>query len=82
MIELERWLARQAAREGHIVVLEEGLLGGRLWRYSFYRLRYFFLRYVVESVTHAVTVVFLFRGAAWFRPETTGKSSYMRRRQA
>src|SRR5438093_9544590 len=65
MNELERWLQRQAAREQRIVVLEEGLLGGRLWRYSLYRLRYFFLLYVVESITHGVTVVFLFRGAAW-----------------
>ncbi len=62
---LERWLRRQAAREERIVVLEEALLGNRLWRYSWYRLRWFFLRYVVESAAHAVTVFLLFRGLAW-----------------
>jgi hypothetical protein len=62
---LERWLRRQAAREERIVVLEEALLGDRLWRYSWYRLRWFFLRYVVESAAHAVTVFLLFRGLAW-----------------
>ena len=62
---LERWLRRQAAREDRIVVLEEALLGDRLWRYSWYRLRWFFLRYVVESAAHAVTVFLLFRGLAW-----------------
>jgi len=62
---LERWLRRQAAREERIVVLEEALLGDRLWRYSWYRLRWFFLRYVVESAAHAVTVLLLFRGLAW-----------------
>ncbi|MGH2995457.1 MAG: hypothetical protein ACRDM9_03995, partial [Gaiellaceae bacterium] len=63
--DLERWLRRQAAREQRIVLLEEGLLGGRLWRYSWYRLRWFFARYALESVTHGVTVLFLFRGLAW-----------------
>jgi hypothetical protein len=63
--ELERWLRRQAARERRIVVLEEGLLGNRLWRYSFYRLRYFFVRYLLESATHAVTVLLFFRDLAW-----------------
>lgn len=62
---LERWLRRQAAREERIVVLEEALLGDRLWRYSWYRLRWFFLRYAVESAAHAVTVLLLFRGLAW-----------------
>lgn len=65
MNELDRWLQRQAAREGRIVVLEEGLLGDRLWRYSWYRLRWFFLQFGVESVTHAVAVLFLFRGLEW-----------------
>jgi hypothetical protein len=65
MSELDRWLRRQAEREGRIVLLEEGLLGDRLWRYSWYRLRWFFLRYLVESITHAVTVLFLFRGLEW-----------------
>ena len=65
MSELERWLARQAARERSVVLLEEGLLGDRMWRYAWYRLRWFFLRYAVESVAHAVTVLFLFRGLEW-----------------
>jgi hypothetical protein len=63
--DLDRWLRRQAAREQRVVLLEEGLLGNRLWRYSWYRLRYFFVRYAFESATHAVTVIFLFRGVAW-----------------
>jgi hypothetical protein len=62
---LDRWLRSQAAREQRVVVLEEGLLGGRLWRYSAYRLRYFFLSYLVESALHAVTVLFLFEHLAW-----------------
>jgi hypothetical protein len=62
---LDRWLRRQAAREQRVVVLEEGLLGDRLWRYSAYRLRYFFLSYLVESALHAVTVLFLFRHLDW-----------------
>ena len=62
---LDRWLERQAAREGRIVVLEEGLLGARLWRYSWYRLRWFFITYVVESIAHGVTVLLLFRGLEW-----------------
>ncbi|MFY9580475.1 MAG: hypothetical protein WAQ33_14260, partial [Gaiellaceae bacterium] len=62
---LDRWLRNQAARERRVVVLEEGLLGDRLWRYSFYRLRYFFLSYLNESALHAVTVLFLFRHLAW-----------------
>jgi hypothetical protein len=62
---LERWLTRQAARERRGVVLEEGLLGDRLWRYSVYRLRYFFLSYLNESALHAVSVLFLFRHLAW-----------------
>lgn len=62
---LERWLGKQAARERRVVVLEEGLLGDRLWRYSAYRLRFFFLSYLNESALHAVTVLFLFRHLAW-----------------
>jgi hypothetical protein len=63
--EIERWLRRQAAREQRIVVLEEGLLGDRLWRYDVYRLRYFFLRYLVESAAHAVLVLYLFDALNW-----------------
>jgi hypothetical protein len=62
---LDRWLDKQAARERRLVLLEEGLLGGRLWHYSAYRLRYFFLSYLNESALHAVTVLFLFRHTAW-----------------
>jgi hypothetical protein len=62
---LERWLQRQGAREQRGVVLEEGLLGDRLWRYSAYRLRFFFLTYLNESALHAVSVLFLFRHLAW-----------------
>jgi hypothetical protein len=62
---LDRWLVRQAARERRGVVLEEGLLGDRLWRYSAYRLRYFVLSYLNESALHAVSVLFLFRHLAW-----------------
>ena len=62
---LDGWLRKQAARERRVVVLEEGLLGDRLWRYSAYRLRYFFLSYLNESALHAVSVLFLFRHLAW-----------------
>jgi hypothetical protein len=65
MSELERWLARQAAREQGAVLLEEGLLGDRMWPYAWHRLRWFFIRYAVESIAHAVTVLFLFRGLEW-----------------
>ena len=63
--ELERWFKRQAAREARIVTLEEGLLGGRMWRYAWYRLRYFFATYLVESIAHAVLVLLLFDALAW-----------------
>src|SRR5215207_7767582 len=62
---LDRWLRRQAAREQRVVVLEEGLLGDRRWRYSAYRLRYFFLSYLVQAALHAVTVLFLFGHLDW-----------------
>lgn len=65
MNDLDRWLERQAAREQRIIVLEEGLLGGRMWRYAWYRLRYFFATYLVESLAHAVMVLLLFRGLEW-----------------
>jgi hypothetical protein len=63
--ELDRWFRRQAAREARIVVLEEALLGGRLWRYAWYRLRYFFATYLVESAAHAVLVLLLFEELGW-----------------
>jgi hypothetical protein len=63
--ELRRWLRQQAAREQRIVLLEEALLGDRLWRYSFYRLRYFFVSYLISSASHAVTVLLLFRALKW-----------------
>lgn len=61
MNELARWFESQARREQRAVYLEEALLGNRFWAYSFYRLRYFFARYAVASLTHAVTVVLLYR---------------------
>jgi hypothetical protein len=63
--ELRRWLRKQAAREQRIVLLEEALLGDRLWRYSWYRLRFFFINYLVTSAAHAVTVLVLFRALQW-----------------
>ena len=65
MNELDRWLHRQAGREARIVSLDEALLGGRLWRYSFYRLRYFLVTYLIESASHAVLVLLAFRGLGW-----------------
>src|SRR3954469_772374 len=65
MRDLEAWLHRQATREQRIVTLEQGLLGDRLWRYSAYRLRYFFAGYMVESAAHAVAVLYLFRDLGW-----------------
>jgi hypothetical protein len=59
--ELTRWLEGEARRARRTVFLEEALLGNRFWAYSVYRLRYFFLRYAVASLTHAVTVVLLYR---------------------
>jgi hypothetical protein len=61
MKELNSWFEKQARRERRAVYLEEALLGKRFWAYSIYRLRYFFARYVVASLTHAVTVVLLYR---------------------
>jgi hypothetical protein len=57
--ELDRWLARQAARERRIVPLEQALLGDRLGAYAWYRLRFFLLGYVVEAAGHAVLVLAL-----------------------
>jgi hypothetical protein len=59
---IDRWLARQAAREARIVLLEEALLAGRLWRYGWYRLRFFLATYLVASVAHAVHGVLLVDG--------------------
>lgn len=61
MTELADWLDGQARRERRAVYLEEALLGNRFWAYAFYRLRYFFARYAVASLTHAVTVLLLYR---------------------
>lgn len=65
MSEVERWLGRQAAREQRGVLLEEALLGGRMWPYTRYRLRFFFAKYLVETAVHAVTVLFLVRDLRW-----------------
>ena len=61
---IDRWLARQAAREARIVLLEEALLANRLWRYGWFRLRFFLVTYLVASVTHAVHAVLLVDGLA------------------
>lgn len=61
MTEFADWLDGQARRERRAVYLEEALLGNRFWPYAFYRLRYFFARYAVASLTHAVTVLLLYR---------------------
>jgi hypothetical protein len=61
MTELRRWFEAQARREERAVFLEEALLGNRFWPYAFYRLRFFFVRYAVASVTHAVTVLLLYK---------------------
>lgn len=60
MTELARWLEGEARRERRAVYLEEALLGNRFWAYALYRLRYFFARYAVASLTHAVTVGLLY----------------------
>jgi hypothetical protein len=65
--DLSTWLERQARREEKIVYLEEALLGNRFWRYSVFRLRFFFARYALASAVHAVNVVLLYR----FFPETS-----------
>lgn len=57
----ERWLRRQGAREARIVTLEQGLLGGRLWRYAAYRLRFFAVNWLVASLAHAVLAIVLLR---------------------
>lgn len=61
MTELRRWFEEQARREQRAVFLEEVLLGNRFWPYAFYRLRFFFARYALASITHAVTVLLLYR---------------------
>jgi hypothetical protein len=61
MNELADWLDGQARKERRAVYLEEALLGNRFWAYAFYRLRYFFARYTVASLTHALTVLLLYR---------------------
>lgn len=65
MNDIERWLRRQAAKEKRGVLLEEGLLGDRLWKYAQHRLRYFFVTYAVETAVHTFTVFFLLRELRW-----------------
>jgi hypothetical protein len=60
MTGLDRWMRRQAEREGRAVYLEEVLLSGRFSTYAFYRLRFFLLRYVAESVLHGAKFAILF----------------------
>jgi hypothetical protein len=61
MNELARWFEHEARRQRRAVYLEEALLGNRFWAYAFHRLRFFFARYAVESLIHAVTVLLLYR---------------------
>jgi len=60
MQDLDSWFDHQARKEQKIVRLEDALLAGRFWRYAFYRLRFFLLRYVVESAVHLVRFLFLY----------------------
>jgi hypothetical protein len=62
---IDRWLRRRAVRDQRLVLLEEGLLGDRLWRYSSYRLRYFGLGFGVEMAAHTVAVLLLFEALEW-----------------
>jgi hypothetical protein len=61
MDEVERWLGRERDREDRRPVLEEGLLGGRVWRYAGYRLRYFLAWYGVSTAAHAAIALLLYR---------------------
>jgi hypothetical protein len=61
MTELRRWFKDEARRERRVVFLEEALLANRFWPYALYRLRFFFARYALASVAHAVTVLLLYR---------------------
>lgn len=56
---VERWLARQAARERRAVYLEDALLTGRFGRYARYRLKFFFLRYLLESALYGIKFLLL-----------------------
>ncbi len=57
---LDAWFARQAGREARTVYLEEALLTGEFGPYARYRLRYFFLRHLLEAVLHLVRVLLLY----------------------
>jgi len=59
MTPVGRWLRRQALREQRAVYLEDALLTGRFGPYAAYRLRYFVLRYLTESLLHGVRFVVL-----------------------
>ena len=60
MHDLTTWFQHQSQREKRVAFLEDALLSNRFVSYAFYRLRYFFLRFVIESVTHAIRVLLLF----------------------
>lgn len=59
--ELERWLRRARDREDRRPALEEALLGGRVWRYAGYRLRYFLAWYCSSTAAHAAIALLLYR---------------------
>src|SRR5262245_34696519 len=67
MIEITRWLDRQARRDRRRHSLEAALLSRSLRPYVMYRLRYFRLRLASLLAVHLVTILFLyqaFSGAA------------------
>jgi len=61
MTELRRWFEDEARRQQRVVFLEEALLGNRFWSYAYFRLRFFFARYALASVAHAITVLLLYK---------------------
>jgi hypothetical protein len=59
MEDVLRWLDHQVKRERRVLYLEDALLGRRFPAYAFYRLRYFFLRFLTGCVTHALRFVLI-----------------------
>ena len=61
MNDVTGWLHRQARREKGVVVLEDALLSNRFLAYAFVRLRYFALRFSIDSAVQAIRVAVLLR---------------------
>ena len=59
MQEIEKWLVRQARREAKSVALEDALLLNRPWSYGWYRLRYYLLRFAVQTTIFLIEFIFL-----------------------